>query len=69
MGLGQCCHTQDTPQRERPVQYLSRQLTHAEQNYATIEKVLAVKWAVEILCYYLWGAPFSILMGHAPFIK
>lgn len=58
-------------QGERPVQFLSRQLlTHAEQNYATIEEeVLAVIWAVETLLYYLWRVSFIIVTDRLGCIK
>lgn len=65
---------QETPppprsQGERPVQYVSRHLNLAEQKYATIAKeALAVKWAIEVLLYYLWDAPFTVVMDHAPLI-
>lgn len=40
--------SQEMPQGEKQVQYLSWQLTPSEQKYATIEKeVFVVKWAME----------------------
>lgn len=43
-----------TPEREKPMQYLTKQLTPAELNYATIEKeALAMKSAIDthVLCW------------------
>lgn len=35
--------------------------------YATVEKeALAVKWVIEMLCYYLWCVHFTVIMNHAP---
>ncbi|CAM5162290.1 unnamed protein product [Natator depressus] len=41
---------------EHPILYLSRKLLLREQKYTVVEReCLAVKWAMEILCYYLLG--------------
>ncbi|KAK3521004.1 hypothetical protein QTP86_001804 [Hemibagrus guttatus] len=48
---------------EHPVLYTSRKLTPAEKNYAAVEQeALAIKWAIEELCYYLAGRH----LGHRP---
>lgn len=58
-----CCHK--TLEGEKSVQHLSRQLTEAERNYATIEKEeLAEKWAIETLRYYLWVTHAQLIMPH-----
>ncbi len=52
---------------EHSVLYISRRLTLAETNYATVVKeALVIKWAVLELCYYLLGRKFTLVMDHAP---
>ncbi|XP_060772389.1 uncharacterized protein LOC132883151 isoform X2 [Neoarius graeffei] len=52
---------------ERPVPYISRNLSMWEGKYSTIEKEhLAIKWAVLTLRYYLLGCPFTLCSDHDP---
>ena len=52
-------------QNGKPVVYISRCLTKAEQNYSITEKeVLASLWAMEKLQYYLFGKPFILITDH-----
>lgn len=55
---------QETPQGERPVQYLSQQLIWVEQNYAMTEK--EALGLLRFCVYHLWRAPFAIVTDHAP---
>lgn len=53
----------------KPVCYVSRSLTAAEQNYSTIEKeLLAVVFAVERLKFYTAGRPVEIVTDHKPLV-
>lgn len=53
VGLGTVL-SQQTPEDERPIQYISGKLSGVEQQYAAIKKeTSAIKWAVETLCSYL----------------
>lgn len=59
--------SQDHPDWEQPVIYLSRNLHPSEQRYSTVEReALALKWAVETLQYYLANNPFELITDHAP---
>ncbi len=52
---------------EHPILFISRKLTPAEKNCATVEKeALAIKWAVLELRYHLLGRKFTLLTDHAP---
>lgn len=52
---------------ERPVMYLSKQLSSAQMKYATIEReAFAVVYALQKLRPYLYGAEFVILTDHKP---
>ncbi|CAM5100675.1 unnamed protein product [Eretmochelys imbricata] len=55
VGLGAVL-SQMVGDEEHPILYLSRKLLPREQKYAVVEReCLAVKWAMEILRYYLLG--------------
>ena len=52
---------------EHPVTYISRKLLASERAYSTVEKeVLAIKWTLEKLRYYLLGRDFSLVTNHTP---
>ncbi|XP_041981036.1 uncharacterized protein LOC121734489 [Aricia agestis] len=58
---------QGEEKEERPIEYASRLLTSAEQNYSTTEReALAVVWAVERFRSYLDGQPVIIGSDHQP---
>ena len=55
---------------ERPIQYLSQQLTATQRKYATIEKeALAVIIALKKFRAYLWGSDFVIYTDHKPLLS
>ncbi|KAF9760719.1 Retrovirus-related Pol polyprotein from transposon 17.6 [Nosema granulosis] len=59
-GLGACLR-----QNDKPVAYLSRNLSGAEKNYGITEReVLASLWAMEKLQYYLVGKKFTLITDH-----
>lgn len=65
-GLGAVL-SQQVEGEQRPVLFISRKLTPAEQKYSTVEKeALAVKWAVGTLHYYLLHNPFRLWVDHEP---
>ena len=52
---------------ERPVVYLSKQLSSTQRRWATIEKeAYAVVYALQQLRPYLWGAEYSTYTDHKP---
>ena len=51
---------------ERLILFITRKLSDQEQRYAPVEKeVLAIKWALDYLRYYLLGRRFSLVTDHA----
>ena len=51
--------------KEKPVCFISRKLSEAEQKYSVSEKeFLAVLWSCERLHQYLYGRPFTIKTDH-----
>ena len=69
-GLGACMvHVMPTGD-ERPVAYVSRSLSSAEQNYAQIEReALAIVFAVRRFHQYLYGRTFTLVTDHRPLCK
>ena len=55
-------------QEGKPLQFISRTLTHAETNYATNEReLLAIVWALKTLRHYLYGVKdLKIFTDHQP---
>ncbi|CAC5358979.1 Retrovirus-related Pol polyprotein from transposon 297,Retrovirus-related Pol polyprotein from transposon 412 [Mytilus coruscus] len=52
---------------DNPIGYASRQLRKHELNYAVIEKeALAIVWAVDHFCQYLYGHKFTVITDHNP---
>lgn len=59
--------SQEGPDGEHPVAYISRKLRPRETRYATIEKeCLAIVWAIQTLRVYLYGQDFTIQTDHHP---
>lgn len=58
-------------QQHRPITFISRTLSKAEQNMATNEKeLLAIVWALKTLRNYLYGiASFTIYTDHQPLVN
>lgn len=59
--------SQETPQGERPITFISRTLRKSEENYAANEKeMLAIIWALDSLRNFLYGAKIKIYTDHQP---
>jgi hypothetical protein len=55
---------------ELPVAFASRSLTHAERNYAQLDReALAVVFAVKKFSQYLYGRRFHIVTDHMPLVS
>lgn len=66
-GLGAILLQQDVEGELRPLVFTSKTLLPRERNYAAVEKeCLAVVWALDKLCSYLWGQWFTIETDHSP---
>ncbi|XP_062614536.1 uncharacterized protein LOC134276295 [Saccostrea cucullata] len=59
--------SQQLPDGDHPVAYLSKKLLPREKNYSTIEKeLLAIVWAIGSFSYYLEGRKFYVETDHNP---
>lgn len=64
VGLGAVL-AQGDPGEEHPILCLIHKLQPHETRYSTVEKEgLAIKWALESLCYYLLGPEFDLETHH-----
>ena len=50
----------------RPISYISRSLTPAEQYSITEKEALSLVWAIEKLHLYLYGKTFKAVVDHKP---
>lgn len=65
--LGAALLQGESPNQEHPIEYASRLLTPAEQNYSTTEReALAVVWAVERFRGYIDGHQVNVMTDHQP---
>ena len=59
--------TQEFPEGERVIQYVSKQLSTGQQKWATIEReAYAIVYAVNKLRQYLLGMKFTVYTDHKP---
>lgn len=68
-GLGVVLRQRQTDGSLKPVAYISRALSEAEQRYAQIEKEAQdATWACEQFQDYLFGTTFRIKTDHKPLV-
>lgn len=61
--------SQGTLPNDKPIQYVSRVLNPAQQNYSTIEKeLLAIVWAIDQFKHILYGFEFILYTDHRPLV-
>lgn len=61
---------QETDGVERPIQYISKQLTDGQNKWSAIEReAYAVIFALQKLRPYLWGAQFTVFTDHKPLLS
>jgi transposase InsO family protein len=59
--------TQTSPDGEKVIQFLSKQLNDCQKKWATIEKeAYAIVYACDKLRHYLYGADFKVVTDHKP---
>ena len=59
--------TQEFPEGERVIQYVSKQLSVGQRKWATIEReAYAIVYAVNKLRHFLLGMPFTVFTDHKP---
>lgn len=55
----------ERPPNDRPIEYFSKSLNHAQINYATTHKeLLAIVLAIERFQHYIWGKHFVVYTDH-----
>ena len=64
LGIGAVLSQLDDAGHECPVAYFSRKLLPREEKYATVEKCLAIKLAIQHFRVYLLGRHFTIQTDH-----
>ncbi len=68
--IGSILCQDDSEGVERPVVYLSKQLTPTQRKWSTIEKeAYALTYAITKLRPYLWGAEFTCYTDHRPLVS